>query len=75
MNIASQEIGIICTCYKSQQKEKIFNNKEDANNYTSSLLLFCSFSIGADESFSKMGIYDIAGNVYEWTLEYTSFYI
>jgi len=29
-------------------------------------------STGADESFSKMGIYDLAGNVYEWTLEYTS---
>ena len=29
-------------------------------------------STGADESFSKMGIYDLAGNVFEWTLEYTS---
>ena len=29
-------------------------------------------STGADDSFSKMGIYDLAGNVYEWTLEYTS---
>ena len=29
-------------------------------------------STGASESFSKMGIYDLAGNVYEWTLEYTS---
>ena len=28
---------------------------------------------GADESFSMMNIYDIAGNVYEWTLENTSF--
>lgn len=27
---------------------------------------------GADESFSLMNIYDIAGNVYEWTLEKTS---
>ena len=25
---------------------------------------------GADESFSLMNIYDIAGNVYEWTLEF-----
>ena len=35
---------------------------------SSSILL----STGASESFSKMGIYDLAGNVYEWTLEYTS---
>ena len=29
-------------------------------------------STGADDSFSKMGIYDLAGNVWECTLEYTS---
>ena len=29
-------------------------------------------STGADDSFSKMGIYDLAGNEKEWTLEYTS---
>ena len=29
-------------------------------------------STGADDSFSKMGIYDLAGNVFELTLEYTS---
>ena len=34
----------------------------------SSILL----STGASETFSKQGIYDFAGNVNEWTLEYTS---
>ena len=28
-------------------------------------------STGAGDSFSKMGIYDLAGNVFEWTLEYS----
>ena len=39
--------------------------KKDSNK---SVLL----STGASETFSKQGIYDIAGNVSEWTLEYTS---
>ena len=39
--------------------------KKDSKKY---ILL----STGASETFSKQGIYDIAGNVHEWTLEYTS---
>ena len=39
--------------------------KKDSNK---SVLL----STGASETFSKQGIYDLAGNVWEWTLEYTA---
>ena len=38
---------------------------EKSKTSSESILL----STGADDSFSKMGIYDLAGNVYEWTLE------
>ena len=44
------------------------NATEKSKTSSESILL----STGADDSFSKMGIYNLAGNVYEWTLEYTS---
>ena len=42
---------------------------EKSKTFSEDILL----STGASESFSKMGIYDLAGNVWEWTLEYTSY--
>ena len=39
---------------------------------TASEYEYILLSTGASESFSKMGIYDLAGNVWEWTLEYAS---
>ena len=34
---------------------------------------FVLLTTGADENFSLMNIYDIAGNVWEWTLEFENF--
>ena len=48
------------------------NSWEKASSMGKALSSSILLSTGASESFSKMGIYDLAGNVYEWTLEYTS---
>ena len=45
------------------------NATEKSKTSNLSILL----STGASETFSKQGIYDIAGNVREWTLEYSSY--
>ena len=48
------------------------NSWEKASSMGKALSSSILLSTGASESFSKMGIYDLAGNVREWTLEYTS---
>ena len=50
--------------YEAGWKDGAYGPK---NSTSTSILL----STGADSSFSKQGIYDLAGNVFEWTLEYT----
>ena len=42
--------------------------KQSASDYKNSILL----TTGASDATKKMNIYDLAGNVWEWTLEYTS---
>ncbi len=42
--------------------------KQGASDSTNSILL----TTGASDETKKMNIYDLAGNVWEWTLEYTS---
>ena len=41
--------------------------KQSATSYSNSILL----TTGASDATKKMNIYDLAGNVWEWTLEYT----
>ena len=41
--------------------------------YKKSYSEYVLLTTGADESFSLMNIYDIAGNVWEWTLEYLQY--
>ena len=47
--------------------EKIFNNCPKSKEAISAILL----TTGSSENFSLMNIYDLAGNVWEWTLEKT----
>ncbi len=54
--------------YKNSSLQPWTTATEKSKTSSESILL----STGADDSFSKMGIYDLAGNVFEWTLEYTS---
>ena len=43
------------------------------NPYKKESSSYITLTTGADSSFSVQNIYDIAGNVREWTLEYTSY--
>ena len=54
--------------YKNSSLQPWTTATEKSKTSSEKILL----STGADDSFSKMGIYDLAGNEREWTLEYTS---
>lgn len=54
--------------YNSSWTDGLYNGTGTKGNTSTSILL----STGASDDFSKQNIYDMAGNVYEWTLEYTS---
>ena len=54
--------------YKNSSLQPWTTATEKSKTSSEEILL----STGASESFSKMGIYDLAGNEWEWTLEYTS---
>ena len=77
LNIDSKKIGnyynnlwnITNTSAKYSTNEGASWNNCPYNKESSEYVLLTT---GADTSFGKMNIYDIAGNVWEWTLEYTS---
>ena len=48
--------------------ENGISKKVSASSYSNAILL----TTGASEACKKMNIYDLAGNVWEWTLEYTA---
>ena len=48
--------------------ENGISKKVSASSYSNAILL----TTGASDACKKMNIYDLAGNVYEWTLEYTA---
>ena len=50
----------------------LFNDYASTIPYSKSSGEITILTTGADSSFGKMGIYDLAGNMAEWTLEYTS---
>ena len=52
---------------KGTDQNVLLSDSSDWGNYSGTLSL-----TGADNAFSKMGIYDLAGNVAEWTLEQQS---
>ena len=62
----------------SNSKYAIYDDKLENFDWTSGAYgikdsdTIVLLSTGASDDFSKQGIYDLAGNVCEWTLEYTS---